>query len=206
MKQLRNYINIRRKPTTIEATDATIQQIVKDELDKFGHDADLNHIDVSEVTKMDNLFHCYDGANFLGKTYSDLNPDISKWDVRNVTHMNLTFYYCEKFNQDLSKWNTENVQYMNSMFDGCTVFNSDISGWDVRKVEYMGGMFRDCHNFNCDIGGWQIDSLIYTYAMFENCRSFNQDLSDWKSSKVKNSLDMFKKCPIKKEFKPSFAQ
>lgn len=206
MKQLRNYINIRKGKSTIEATDETIGEIVKDELDKFGHNADLNHIDVSEVTDMTYLFYCYDDAHFLGPKYKDLNPDISKWDVSNVIKMNLTFYYCENLNCDLSRWNTENVQYMNSTFDGCKVFNSDISEWDVRKVEYMGGMFRDCHKFNCDISGWQIDSLIYTFAMFENCRSFNQDLSDWKSSKIKNSFDMFKKCPIKEEFKPSFAQ
>lgn len=123
MKDLTSYITEyvvsgRRNKHIIVATDETIHQIVKDELDRLGHDADLNHIDVSEVTNMKSLFSCHHSDN-LGPKYKDLNPDISYWDVSNVENMEFMFFDCENFNQDLS-------------------------GWDVRKVENHGFMFNRC--------------------------------------------------------------
>ena len=56
MRQIIEYLSTKVAQTKIKATDETIRQIVKDELDRLGHDADLNHIDVSEVTNMDGLF------------------------------------------------------------------------------------------------------------------------------------------------------
>lgn len=41
---------------TIEATDETIKDIVKQEIERLGNDADLNHIDVSGVTDIDSMF------------------------------------------------------------------------------------------------------------------------------------------------------
>ena len=144
MKQLRNYINIRKGKSTIKATDESIHQIVKEELDRLGHDADLNHIDVSEVEYMNSLFSCYDD-DYLGSNYSDLNPDISKWDVSNVEDMRYIFYECDNFNCDLSGWNVSKVKYMRAMFFGCEIFNQDLSKWDVSNVEDHYSMFDGCH-------------------------------------------------------------
>ena len=177
MKQLRNYISIRKGKSVISATDDTIHQIVKDELDHFGHGADLNHIDVSEVTKMNNVFsvHKYD----LGEKYKDLNPDISRWDVSNVKSMYCMFYDCKKF-------------------------NCDISQWDVSNVENMGNTFYNCTNFNCDISKWNVSNVTYMQFMFSGCKKFNKDLSRWDVSNIKNSFRIFLDCPIKEEFKPKF--
>ena len=104
----------------IHATDKTIQQIVKDELDRLGHDADLNHIDVSKVTNMASLFSCA-VDDYLGgfMKYEDLNPDISEWDVSNVKNMDGMFWGCEQFNCDISKWNVNNVETHDRMFLYC---------------------------------------------------------------------------------------
>ena len=61
---------------TIIATDETIEDIVNAEIERLGNNADLNHIDVSQVTEMRGLFYG-----------SDFNGDISNWDVSNVTDM-----------------------------------------------------------------------------------------------------------------------
>ena len=51
-----------------------IMKIVEEQITILGSEADLNHLDVSEVTNMASLFE-----------WSDFNGDISKWDVSNVT-------------------------------------------------------------------------------------------------------------------------
>ena len=177
MKTILEYLSTKVAQTKIKATNKTIKQIVKAELDRLGHDADLNHIDVSEVTNMKGLFSCR--IDFLGEKYNDINPNISKWNVSNVEKMNLMFCFCENFNQDISEWNISNVKEMDFMFDGCTKFNQDISNWNVRKVESMCCMFRDCKNFNQDLYSWDVDN-------------------------VKDHDYMFYDCPIKEEYKPKF--
>ena len=179
MKKLSQYINIRRSQSTIKATDATINKIVKGELDRLGHDADLNHIDTSEVTTLSDLFSCLD-SDYLGSKYKDLNPDISKWNVSKVTHMMGTFYKCENFNSDLSKWDTGKVRFFNEMFSNCYKFNSDISGWDVPSALSMAYMFFDCKNFNQPLCDWDVSNTTNMESMFSNCESFLQDLSGWK--------------------------
>ena len=51
MITLNEYLSTKVKQTKIKATDADIKEIVHSEMQRLGHDADLNHIDVSLVTK-----------------------------------------------------------------------------------------------------------------------------------------------------------
>ena len=143
MKPILEYLSTKvAKPIMIKATNETINQIVKDELDRFGHDADLNHIDVSKVTYMSGLFCC--NQYCLGTTYKDLNPDISRWDVSKVYDMWGMFKNCKNFNQDLSRWDVSKVENMYGMFWGCENFNQDLSGWNIQNVKYHDSMFNDC--------------------------------------------------------------
>ena len=105
----------------IIATNKTIRQIVKQEIEKYGNNADLNHIDVSNVTDMHNMF-----------LYSEFNGDISKWDVSNVTAMYYMFFK-SKFNGDISNWDVSNVTNMSYMFSH-SKFNGDISNWKINKA------------------------------------------------------------------------
>ena len=198
MKPILEYIISKSsKRYVIKATDETIQDIIIDELDRLGDDADLNHIDVSEVTDMSDLFNYED---YLGSKYRDLNPDISKWNVSNVENMRGMFYECYNFNCDLSKWDVKNVKDMHCMFYFCKNFNQDISRWNVKKVEDMYCMFYRCINFNQNISRWDVSNVENTQFMFKGCKNFNQDLSGWALSKI--SSTMFEECPIKEKYKP----
>ena len=112
----------------IIATDKTIKTIIKQEIEKYGLNADLNHIDVSNVTDMHSMFE-----------NSKFNGDISKWDVSNVTNMHSMFFK-SKFNGDISQWDVSNVTNMSSMFFE-SKFNGDISQWDVSNVTNMHNIF-----------------------------------------------------------------
>ena len=177
------YIKIRKGDHYIHATDDTIFQIVRDEIEKLGRDADLNYIDVSRCTTFfkvekrgnegeeDEGIGLFEGTDFCG--------DVSKWDVHNVTDMRF-------------------------MFRNCADFNCDISGWDVSNVCDMKGMFQYCEKFNCDISDWDVAKVIIMSWMFIGCKEFNQDLSRWDVSNVLSKFAMFSICPIKEEYKPKF--
>jgi surface protein len=121
MKPILEYLSTKVVQSKIKATDDTIKNIVKDEIDRLGLDADLNHIDVSEVTNMNSLFSFAAYDNFDSPKYKGLNPDITLWDVSNVTIMNYMFYCCEKFNRDISGWDVKNVKYKDFIFYGCGI-------------------------------------------------------------------------------------
>ena len=133
-----NYTqNVRER---IIATNNTLKDIISQEIRKYGTNADLNHIDVSNVTIMRFMF-----GNF------EFNGDISNWNVSNVTDMSYMFSNSE-FNGDISNWDVSNVTNMSLMFI-TSKFNGDISNWDVSNVTDMSYMFENS-NFNGDISKW----------------------------------------------------
>jgi|SRR5690554_458805 len=148
----------------IVVNDENIKRIVNSEIERLGNKADLNHIDVSQVTDMNGLFR-----------WSNFNGDISKWDVSNVENMSFMFRK-SKFNGDISKWDVGNVNNMYEMFQN-SKFNQDISKWDVSNVEYMNYMFKNSL-FNQDISKWDVSNVKYMRSMFFNS-SFNQDIDMW---------------------------
>ena len=116
-----------------KASNSTVWNIVHQEIKRLGTTANLNHIDVSNVTNMSRMFR-----------RSEFNGDISGWNVSNVTDMEGIFHEA-KFNGDISGWNVSNVTDMESMFY-YSKFNSDISGWDVSNVTENGFMFSKALN------------------------------------------------------------
>ena len=148
------------------------QQLYKDKVDAFN----LNWLDISNVTMLDQLFN----INTFNRQY--IFWDVSDWDTSHVTSMVGTFNGCKDI-CDLSKWDTSKVTSMVNMFYECSTFNGNISNWDVSKVTRFDSMFFGCSSFNQDISNWDISSAENLSYMFYNCIKFNQPIQKWNITK-----------------------
>ena len=115
MKTLNNYIveklNINKSKlkngpeyTLFPETKKELVEMIKEEINRNGNNCSLNHIDVSQIEDMANLF---DDTKF--------NGDISEWDVSNVTNM-FQMFRNSLFNGDISEWDASKVKIMYGMF------------------------------------------------------------------------------------------
>ena len=148
------------------------QQLYKDKVDAFN----LNWLDISNVTKLNQLFN----VGISNRQY--IFWDVSDWDTSHVTSMVGTFNGCKDI-CDLSKWDTSKVTSMVNMFYGCSTFNGNISNWNVSKVTRFDSMFFGCSSFNQDISNWDISSAENLSYMFYNCIKFNQPIQKWNITK-----------------------
>ena len=96
------------KMKIIKAENKTIYEIVFAEIKKLGYNADLNHIDVSKVTKMNSLFS-------FNNTVIKFDGDISKWNVSNVTTM-FQLFYNSNFNGNIDSWDLSKLKDADLMF------------------------------------------------------------------------------------------
>jgi len=102
-------------------------------------------------------------------------PDISKWNIDNVTDMSGMFYACSSLLSlpDISKWNTNKVCKMNHMFYYCKSLSSlpDISKWNTNNVTDMNSMFSGCKLLSSlpDISKWNTNNVTDMSDMFQDC-------------------------------------
>ena len=138
--------------------------MVRAEIEQHGPSADLNHIDVSQVKTLVDVFKD-----------TPFNGDISQWNVANVESMEGLFKNCP-FNGDISHWNTSSLRVATQMFQG-SAFNGDISAWDTSGLIMAAAMFQDSQ-FNGDVSNWNTRQLSVLSCMFENS-AFRGDISNW---------------------------
>ena len=104
-------------------------------LDERGSDANLNDVDISQVTDLSSLFF---------RRFPH-NIDISQWDVSHVENMNFMFGDCHDFNCDLSNWDIRNVKNMRYMFSSCHKFKGEgLDNWKPDNGTDLYGMFNEC--------------------------------------------------------------
>lgn len=150
-KQMNSEMNANNATTLHPTTWEELRTIIEYELER--QDADLNHIDVSGVTDMSDLFRELDIRHIK----------IDKWDVSNVTNMESMFEDAYFFNADLSSWDVSNVQNMKRMFYSARSFNCGLSKWALSSIlhaEYITGMFTGATSFKGDPSVWNVPEII----------------------------------------------
>ena len=202
MKSLNQHIleklKIKKQVYTVTPTSKEeLVAAIKSAIDKNGNNCSLNHIDISKLDELDNLFadklhgeETYDLENFDG--------DISKWNVSNITSMK-NLFWCSKYSGkygDISDWDVSSVEDMSGLFNN-SHYNGDISDWNVSSVENMDCMFwgigNEAENFDpekFDLSKWDVSSVTDMSSLFAHS-SFNSDISNWDVSSVESMNSMF---------------
>lgn len=127
-------------------------------------------------TQLTDMFNIFGGMESI--------PDITHWDVSNVTDMEFLFFKSINFNQQIGNWEVNNVNNMNYMFREASAFNQDISNWDVSNVSNrIAGKNQACNGkYGGDCG---------MREMFYDASAFSQDLSKWCVTKIKSAPQAF---------------
>ena len=205
MKPILEYIISKSsKRYVIKANNNNIDDVVFKEIKRLGYNADLNHIDTSEVIDFSYLFCANDFILYHHPEYKKFNCDISSWNTSNVEKMFATFNCCNEFNCNINEWDVSKVESFCGMFVNCKKFNQPLDKWKFPKAESTNAMFLGCERFNQNISMWDMSKIKDTGEMFEKCKNFNQDLSNWDirlALRIGNVSDMFANCGIEEKYK-----
>jgi len=130
---------------------------------------------------------------FLGCTIFN-DPNVSSWQVSNVTNMSYMFNAASAFNRNIGSWDVGRVTNMNGMFYVASIFNnagnSSINNWTTSRVSNMSFMFYAAGAFNQPIGNWDVSNVTNMQQMF-NFSPFNQPIGNWNVGNVTNMIGMF---------------
>ncbi len=176
----------------------------------FSREEDVSKVVTTLITDMSNLFSnvpIKDAGPFRPLELQ-FNPNISSWDVSNVTNMQKMFgtdsssigpvYVRNLFNQDISSWDVSNVVDMSYMFNNCH-FNQPINSWNVSNVRDMSYMFHSAGYFDQQLQSWDVSNVTNMQGMFGSKDAygggdfitFNQDISGWDVGNVTDMSYMF---------------
>lgn len=174
---------------------------IREEVKNQGTDSpDLNYIDTFYIKNMDGLFS---NAGILGQDnygFGKLNPDISDWDVSNVTSAYQMFNANKSFKGDLSRWKFHKLEIAKEMFMNSS-FNGDISGWcsftaSLRIADWMFAFSK----FDGDISKWNLGNCTDLTMMFLHCPCTHTNPSLWTLPKKCRTYKIFSDSPMEEKY------
>jgi len=120
--------------------------------------------DTNAVTTANN----YDGPEYFG------NPNT--WDTSLITDLSYVFFKKDQENHpDISTWDVSNVTSMQGTFSNST-FNGELKNWNVASVTDFSYTFANNVVFNQELKRWNVQDAITMKSMFDNAYSFNQTI------------------------------
>ena len=153
----------------------------------FGTDFDVSFVEnwnvSSACTTLNRMF--YNIGDNIG------SPDLSHWDVSNVTDFAQVFFQTD-FNGDVTTWDVSSGERFLGMFQRSN-FNQDVGSWDVSGANNsndFSNMFFDTP-FNQDIGGWDMSNATNISSMLRET-PFNHDISSWDITSVTAMFDFLR--------------
>lgn len=121
---------------------------------------------------------------------SNMNPDVTNWDVSNVNDARGAFIGCTNFTGvGLPGWDVSNMGDMYQLFQGCAV-NQDLSSWNFADMTEGRNMFgyQQGGIFNCGdtpatspgtpgtkVATWHFPKAVNMSFFFAGNSGFNQD-------------------------------
>ena len=189
-----------------------------------GPNADLNNVDLTNITDMSYVLSVCDEWYFLpsycDSMYKWININIcdyipyselrtmprrsdlglnGKWRKNNLNNDVDSIF--DSMNPDISEWHVDKVVNMDYMFTYNTAFNNDISGWHVDNVESMDGMFWNAASFDQDISSWNVDKCFMWCDIKVRPDDYKNNYLPGRDHENDN-VKMFAGCPIKKKHMP----
>ena len=147
----------------------------------------LDRLDVSNVKSAQRIFFSatgkVKGSDFANwKTgsiedfdgmfqYSNINPDVSKWDMSSAQNLSRMFSNARSANPDVSRWNLKNVSSIEYVFNGARSANPDTSKWQLGELKAMSYAFASSNIEKLDMSKWKIKADASTGEEVSYCKN-----------------------------------
>lgn len=173
-----------KKPARIIATDETLLGICEELI--FDGVVDLNHVDVSNVTKFSNAFSNLQRRSYVRRLaalqYSTSCYEVTQPPARDEVSSRY------RLNVDISEWDVSNGKFFVEMFRD-TEFHGDISRWNVGNALSVWAMFANC-DFVTNLSRWRFLKEVKSNLMFDGASSDELPHLDFKSMGLGENLDV----------------
>jgi len=125
---------------------------------------------------------------------ADSNPDLTNFDVSNVTDFSQMFFLSNGVTPNTALWDTSSALTMSNMF-ALSDANPDVTLWDVSNVTNFNSMFENADNAVPNTALWNTSSATDMADMFLNCALANPDVTLWDVSNVTTFSNIFNGAP-----------